>query len=182
MTAKKKVTKKKTAAKTDRPKRATSRAKDRPSRARSIASHRDMMSVENKDPEFMYRWILGATENDKRIVFARRAGWAFVDATAEPDLVIGDYSVGRSESLGAIYRQPAARRSVDEYLYLMRISKDLAAEVEEWKQSEIDETERALTEKRDSEDNEYGQYGGTAVSREMREADRKPAAPRPGLR
>ena len=179
MTAKKKVvTKKATAKKTERPTRGTSRAKDtRPARKRSIGNFRDMMSVENKDPEFEYRWILGATENDKRVVFALRAGWSFVDATVEKDMVVGDYSVAKSDRLGSIYRLPAARHGREEYLYLMRIPKDLADEIAEWKQSEIDESERALTEKRHAEDNEHGQYGGTEVTTELRQA-----APRPGLR
>ena len=169
MVTKKKVTQKpakaaaSTAAKTERPTRGQSRAKGRPERRRSIGEHRDMLSTENLDPEYIYRWVLGATENDKRIVFSLRDGWEMVDQTKEPNLVVGDYAVGRSTTLGSIYRIPAARRSTDEYLYLMRMPLDYAREVHEWEQDEVDKTEEALTAPRSPDDNEGGQYGGTKV-------------------
>lgn len=167
MVAKKKVTKK-TTAKTARPTQGKSRAEARPKRKRSIASHRDMLSTENLDSNFTYRWVLGATENDKRIVFSLRDGWEMVDATAEPDIVVGDYAVGKSDKLGSVYRLPAARRGREEYLYLMRMPKDLAQDYYDEAQAEVDETERALTEDREAHDNENGQYGGVKVSHELR--------------
>ncbi len=164
MVTKKKVTKKRNA-KAARPVRGQSRAEERPVRKRSIGSHRDMLNTDNLDPEFSYRWMLGATENDKRIVFARQDGWDLVDATVETNIVVGDFAVGKSERLGSVYRFPASRRGHEEYLYLMRMPKDLFdARVAE-QQEEIDEQEAELTRTRYAgDDEETGQYGQTAIN------------------
>lgn len=166
-TTKKKVTKKKAVAspaKTERPKRAESRAFDRPSRMRSIGNFRDLLNVENLDPEYRYRWVLAATENDKRIFDATRAGWSMVDASIESNLEIGDYAVGKSEKLGSVYRIPATRRGNEEYLYLMRIPEEYASEVDAWKQEKVDKIDAEITRDRKShDDEETGQYGSNKV-------------------
>lgn len=164
MVTKKKVTKKLNA-KAARPARGASRAEERPARKRSLGNHRDMLSVEHMDPEFSYRWILGATENDKRVFYARQDGWEFVDAIAESGLVVGDFAVGKSESLGSVYRIPASRRGNEEYLYLMRMPADLFESRNAEMQAEIDDQEKELTRKRYAdEDEETGQYGQTALN------------------
>lgn len=166
-TTKKKVAKKKVAAspaKIERPVRAESRAFERPKRMRAIGNFRDLLNVENLDPEFRYRWVLAATENDKRIFDATRAGWSMVDASVESNLEIGDHAVGRSEKLGSLYRIPATRRGADEYLYLMRIPEDYAQEVDAWKQEKVDAIDMEITRERTSHENEEtGQYGSNKV-------------------
>jgi hypothetical protein len=166
-TTKKKVVKKKATtspAKTERPKRAESRAFDRPARMRSIGNFRDTLSVSNMDPEYRYRWVLAATENDKRVFDATRAGWRMVDASIESNLDIGDYAVGKSEKLGSVYRIPATRRGAEEYLYLMRIPEEYAVEVDAWKQEKVDAIDAEITRDRKSHENEEtGQYGSTKV-------------------
>lgn len=159
-----KVTREKTVdrtAKSDRPGKAVSRAEGRPVRAgaKSISDFRDILGVFNKDPEKRYRWILSTAEMDKRIFDAMRAGWELVDASKEKDLVIGDYAVGKSDNWGAHYRIPAARRSRDEYLYLMWMPEDFAKDVDAHKAKMVNDREKDIMRSRTpEEDEERGQY------------------------
>jgi len=159
-------------AKSDRPGKGVSRAGDRPQRnAHSIGEFRDILGVLNKDPEWRYRWILSTLEFDKRVFDARRAGWEFVDATSEKDLIPGEYAVGKGNGVeGSFYRIPAGRRTKDEYLYLMRIPEDHALEVDAWKDDKIDDNETDLFRSRKvEEDAEKGQYNAdSTISHEDR--------------
>jgi hypothetical protein len=84
-------------------------------------------------------------EFDKRIFDARRAGWEFVDASKEHDLIPGEYAVGKGNGVeGSFYRIPAGRRTKDEYLYLMRMREDDALAVDKWKDEKISENESDL--------------------------------------
>lgn len=147
-------------AKSSRPQKGAGRASERPKRnARSIAEFRDILGVLNKDPDKRYRWIKSAANFDKRIFDARRAGWDFVDATKEKDLIIGEYAVAKSnETDGSLYRVPAGHRS-DDYLYLMWMPEEYAQEVDAWKAQKTDLAEADLfRERRLGEDEETGQY------------------------
>lgn len=151
-------------AKTERPNRGESRAKrPRPQRLGPIGSFRDKLSVANKDGEFRYRWVSATSEKDKRIFDAVQAGWEMVDATVESSLEIGEDAVDHSEKFGSVYRVPATRGAKEEYLYLMRIPEDWAAEVDEMKAEEVDKRDAAITRERSSHDNEDGQYGSNKV-------------------
>jgi hypothetical protein len=103
-------------------------------------------------------------EFDKRIFDARRAGWDFVDASKEHDLIPGEYAVGKGNGVeGSFYRIPAGRRTKDEYLYLMRMPEAYAEEVDQWKDEQISETEADLFRKRalgdtDAPEAQSGQY------------------------
>jgi hypothetical protein len=147
-------------AKSERPQKASSRAAGRPTRnAASIADFRDILGVLNKDPEKRYRWVLSTSDMDKRIFDAMRAGWEFADATKEVDLIIGEYAVGKHDKWGSHYRIPAARRSTEEYMYLMWMPEEFAREVDAYKQAKVDETEKdILRERKPSDDEEKGQY------------------------
>ncbi len=133
-------------AKSDRPQTGSSRADERPTRnARSIGEFRDILGVLNKDPNYRYRWVLSMLEFDKRIFDARRAGWDFVDASKEHDLIPGEYAVGKGNGVeGSFYRIPAGRRTKDEYLYLMRMPEEDAQKVDDWKAGKIDDDESDL--------------------------------------
>lgn len=146
--------------KSERPKRGSSRAGGRPQRnASSISEFRDILGVLNKDPAKRYRWVLSTYDMDKRIFDARRAGWEFVDATQESNLIPGDYAVGKSTADGSFYRIPAGRRVKDEYLYLMWMPEEFAQEVDDWKQAKIDDNERELfRERRPGDDLDKSQY------------------------
>ena len=150
-------------AKSDRPQKGSSRDAGRPQRnARSIGEFRDILGVLNKDPDWRYRWVLSMLEFDKRIFDARRAGWDFVDASKEHDLIPGEYAVGKGNGVeGSFYRIPAGRRTKDEYLYLMRMPESYAQEVDDWKADKIDYNESDLFRKRelgDSDVDDKGQY------------------------
>lgn len=127
--------------------------------AKSIGEFRDILGVLNKDPEWRYRWVLSTAEFDKRIFDARRAGWEFVDATKDKDLILGEYAVGKTDTDGSFYRIPAGRRMKDEYLYLMRMPEDFAKEVDAWKQEQVDALEEDIfRSRRPADDDEKGQY------------------------
>ena len=152
-------------AKSDRPQKGSDRADGRPQRnARSIGEFRDILGVLNKDSDYRYRWVLSMLEFDKRIYDARRAGWDFVDASKEHDLIPGEYAVGKGNGVeGSFYRIPAGRRQKDEYLYLMRMPVAYAEEVDGWKDENISETESDLFRKRalgedDGNEQHAGQY------------------------
>lgn len=167
MVAKKKTAKKKvnTAArktpgtvKTEKPTVGASRA-GRPKRARPIGDFRDVLRLENLDPNYHYRWVLSAADMDKRIFDALQAGWVFVDATIEDKIIDGEYSVGQTQRFGSVYRVPAARRMKDEYLYLMKMELDMWEDLQDWKQEQIDEREADIFRTRTpEEDAEKGQY------------------------
>ncbi|MHC4178341.1 MAG: hypothetical protein ACYSWU_12590 [Planctomycetota bacterium] len=160
-TAKKKVTGRPESrtAKTERPSKATSRAGGRPQRnARSIGDFRDILGVLNKDPDWRYRWILSTGEFDKRIFDARQAGWEFVDATQESDLIPGEYAVNKTDTDGSLYRIPAGRRTKDEFLYLMRLPEEYAKEVDAWKAQKTDDREADMFRTKSEDDDEKGQY------------------------
>ena len=133
-------------AKSDRPQTGSSRADERPTRnARSIGEFRDILGVLNKDPNYRYRWVLSMLEFDKRIFDARHAGWEFVDASKEHDLIPGEYAVGKGNGVeGSFFRIPAGRRTKDEYLYLMRMKEEDAQYVDELKSGKIDDDESDL--------------------------------------
>jgi hypothetical protein len=148
-------------AKTERPSRAKSRAGGRPMRnARSIADFRDILGVLNKDPEWRYRWVLSTAEMDKSVFDAMRAGWEFADATKEIDLVIGEYAVNKTEKWGSHYRIPAARRSKDEYLYLMRMPEEFALEVDAYKAEKVDAAEKDIMRTKKVDDSDDQETGG----------------------
>ncbi len=159
-------------AKHNRPSPDVSRAAERPQRnAYSIGEFRDLLGVLNKDPNWRYRWVLSTLEFNKRIYDARRAGWEFVDATIEKDLIPGEYAVGKGNGVeGSFYRIPAGSRMKDEYLYLMRMPEEYALEVDDWKSDAIEDKESDLFRKREvEEDDEKGQYSiNQSISQEDR--------------
>lgn len=146
-------------AKVESPQAGASRATGRPGRGRQIGQFRDILNVDHKDPNYQYRWVLSAADMDKRIYDAIAAGWEFVDATKEPSLVVGSYAVGQVASFGAVFRVPASRRMKDEYVFLMKMPKELFEETLDWKASLADERENdVFREMRPEDDREKGQY------------------------
>ena len=148
-------------AKTERPSRAMSRAEGRPQRqARSIADFRDILGVLNQDPNKRYRWVLSTADMDKRVFDAMRAGWEFVDASIDSDLVIGEYAVGKSDKWGSHYRIPAARRNSNEYMYLMWMSKEFAEQVDSYKEEKVKQAETDIMRERQPDDSNDPESGG----------------------
>ena len=122
----------------------------RPKR-QSIRDTRDILSVEGKDPNFEYRWVLDQNENGQRIYRFQRAGWELV--SKEENLEIGEASVFKSEGHGSIYRVPAGG---SQYLYLLKIAKEFYEEDQARKHREIDELERTMIDREMSQEGRYG--------------------------
>ena len=145
-------------AKETRPTPGASRAVERPVRnVRPMGDFRDELGLTNKDPNKVYHWFLSKEEFDKRIYDALNAGWQFVDATKEKNLIPGEYAVKTMGSAGSLFRKPAGRSQPGQYLYLMWMSKEDHDYVQKIKQDRIDEQERQIFEP--DRGQEKGQYG-----------------------
>lgn len=119
----------------DRPVKGASRA-DRPRKRVRVSGHRDILTVENKNPDYHYRWVLDTTESGARIRRYLEGGYEFV--TKENDgVTVAEDNVRNTEDLGTLFRVPAGPNSPDMYLYLMRIPR-------EWREEDTDAEEKEL--------------------------------------
>ncbi len=100
----------------------------------------DALAVEGKSPDFYYRWVKDDAEDGQNILKHTRAGYFF--AQADEGLLIGDYSVYKTENVGSIIRVPAGK---GEFLYLMRQPMKFRKEDLKAKARRVDGTEEAMT-------------------------------------
>ena len=109
-------------------------------------------------------------EFDKRIYDALAAGWQFVNASQEKELIPGEYAVGKGNGVdGSFYRIPAGRRMKDEFLYLMWMWEDDAQYVDKLKQDEITAQEKQIMRGNlGTGDDDQGQYGTVNIGWEER--------------
>ena len=121
--------------------------------------HRDILSVLNKDPEFMYRWVSDKSEKGQRIFVFERGGWELVHA--DDGVVVGQDMVYTADNVGSIIRVPAMDGT--SYLYLMKIKKEWYEEDQATKSGNIDEIEDGLRKKLPNSGNEDGQYGSIDI-------------------
>jgi hypothetical protein len=148
----------------------TERKSNRPNRKISVHSenarpsldnYRDILTVEGKDPDYHYRWVLDESEIGRRIYFMKRAGYTFVDSD---EVVVGESQVYKTENVGSVVRVPSGEHD-SRYLYLMKIPMDLYEHNKDMKQERIDYVERQITRKRPKDGDESGMYGGVDIKR-----------------
>lgn len=142
---------------------------ERPKRQSLKESYRNILTVDNKDPNYEYRWIndtyaksddqTGAFYPGQRIMRFQNAGWEFV---TNKDVTVGDSYVYKTGNVGSIIRAPGGQGDM---LYLMKIHKDWYDEDQATKQEYIDKVEDAMGNPKQ----ELGQYGN--VSTDWREID-----------
>lgn len=117
-----------------------------------ISGDRDILTVDNMDPDYYYRWVRDTNHTGGRIHRAIMAGYEFANAD---DHNVGESSVYKTDESGSIIRLPDGKSG--SYLYLMKLPKkyrneDLAAK----KKKIIDVTDEAFRK-------EEGQYGKTTI-------------------
>ena len=140
----------------NRPTEGEARA-ERPTRSR-VSGHRDILTVENRNPNYYYRWVLDKEEDGARVRRYVDGGYEFV--TKENDNVaVGDVSIKTNQDLGTLLRVPAGPNSPGQYLYLMRI-------LQEYREEDLFEEEKELRSREASmyrSNEKDGQYGEVRV-------------------
>lgn len=136
---------------------------ERPERTPLRESYRNILTVDNKDPNYEYRWVLDsyARHDDntgkfypgQRIAKFQGAGWVFVK---NDEVSVGDSYVYKTENIGSIVRVPAGQ---GEYHFLMKIKKEWYEEDQEAKMKQIDDVEKGMKNPKA----EMGQYGSVSI-------------------
>lgn len=147
--------KKQTSAKT------TIERKQRPSERIPVGGHRDKLTVQYHNPDYlnMYatRWVEDTHESGPRIYQFIQGGWTFVDPA---DAKVGQLYVYTTEDVGSIVRRPSGSH----FVYLMKIERDLYEADQKEKQNDIDALEKDMLRERDAQKDD-GQYGGGKITR-----------------
>jgi hypothetical protein len=134
---------------------------DRPEGRVPVDGNRDVLTVYNKDPSFMYRWVKDAGHTGSRVQRFINAGYDFV--SKDSGVKVGQTNVYTVENIGSIVTQPAGE---GEFLFLMSIPKEWYEEDQKAKSNEIDKTEAQIERKRDpNKKSDDGMYGETKISR-----------------
>ena len=136
---------------------------ERPERTPLRESYRNILTVDNKDPNYEYRWVLDSyAKHDEdsgnfypgqRISKFENAGWEFV---LSGEVSVGDSYVYKTNNTGSIVRVPAGQ---GEYHYLMKIKKEWYKEDQDLKNKQIDDIEKQMK----GPKTEMGQYGAVSI-------------------
>ena len=112
-----------------------------------VGDSRDVLTVEGKDDNYVYRWVVDV---DNRIQRFQDGGYEFVDH----DVAVGIPSVNQAQTDGKmVTKQTGGTRTS----YLMRIKREWYDEDQAGKAKRIDESEAAMKRKlNSSEDGRYG--------------------------
>tara|TARA_R110000787_G_scaffold164798_1_gene277903 strand:- start:45 stop:560 length:516 start_codon:yes stop_codon:yes gene_type:complete len=115
-----------------------------------VGGHRDLLTVQNKDPVFNYRWVEDKSEEGHRIFAFLQGGYEFAKAA---DHKIGQIHVHTSKNnlIGSVIRVPSG----DGFVYLMRIRRDWYIEDQAAKERERTDNETRIT----ASDENEGEYG-----------------------
>lgn len=121
-----------------------------------LGGYRDILTVENTDPDYHYYWELDDTEHGNRLYKRRQAGYDFV--SPDEGVIVGEASVFKTADLGSIIRVP---NGDGRYLYLMKILRSWYEEDRAKMDKLVDDTEESIRRPNDVE----GGYGSTKISR-----------------
>lgn len=127
-----------------------------------VSGLRDIMTVDNKDEAFEYRWVVDSDERGQKIMRYQKGGYDLVSAD---EVVVGQPNVYKSEHFGSIVRLPSGN---GQFSYLMKIRREWYEEDQEAKQSNIDALEASMSRKStraDEADDDLGQYGSVKITR-----------------
>lgn len=132
-----------------------------------VSGQRDIMTVFNKDPAFVYRWVVDNDERGGRIMKYERAGYHFSPTeTDEQRLVVGEDAVYKSDRAEkSIIRLPTGG---GKFSYLMRIKREWYEEDQKAKQIPIDEMEAQIMGEFTPDGQlkeDLGQYGKVSIKR-----------------
>jgi len=130
--------------------RAKNRAQNRPERI-PVSGRRDIMTVADKDPAFVYRWV---TDVDNRIARFLSGGYEHVTDKYK----VGQDGIDSSTDVSSM----TTYTSGDRTQYLMRISKDFYNEDRVAKDIAIDDKEADM--KRNLNSGKDGTYGSVNIT------------------
>jgi len=131
-----------------------------------VGGIRDIMTVYNKDPDFMYYWVKDTNENGSRLNRFMRGGYEFATYDKRSAYVIGDEAVYKSKQHGSIIRLPTGH---GEYSYLMRLPMEFHLEDKAAKEAKIAEMEGQMLNQAPSDGKtptEDGVYGTVKLDRD----------------
>ena len=128
----------------------------RPRQRVPVSGNRDILTIEGKDPDYVYRFILDGSEDGQRIQKFKAAGYDLVSSDGHS---VGQDMVYKTNNVGSIIRVPAGN---SKFYYCVRIRKEWYKEDQSLKQGEILDREKAIT----RTDSENGQYGNIKLSRD----------------
>lgn len=114
-----------------------------------VGGARDILTVKNPDPNYVYRWVLDAPGRLGRF---REGGYEEVTA----DLEVGQNTVDRGSKLGSVITKSSGGGQT---LVLMRIPKEWYDEDQKTKQDAIDDLEDTMRGPGDKAD-----YGSVAIT------------------
>lgn len=121
-----------------------------------VSGLRDIMTVTNQDPAFVYRWVQDTGEAGGKVLKYKRGGYDFARTDSGETHTVGDDAVYRSESNGSIIRLPTGG---GQYSYLMRIPREYYEEDQAAKNEKIDALESTITGTGHPDGEDFGQYG-----------------------
>jgi len=104
-----------------------------------MGGFRDILTVQNKDPNYHYALPLDLDENGSQIARFIQAGYEFV--RPEEGAMVGEASVYTTENLGSVHRIPAGGGY---FHYLMKLPMEFYEDDLKADASKVDRTEQAL--------------------------------------
>ena len=114
---------------------ATDRAKNRPKRIPVSGAARNVLTVDNQDENFVYRWV---NDKDQRIRKFQQAGYEFVN----DDVVVGDGPrAGEASTLGDNVSKEVGLGTMS---YLMKIPREFYEEDQKAKHDGVADTEDSI--------------------------------------
>ncbi len=130
----------------ERPSSEEARADSRPKRI-PVSGQRDILTVPNMDPAYVYRWV---NDEPGRIAKFLEASYEFVPVEGQ----VGDATVDSSHSIESAVSKTVKRTGGQ--AYLMRIRKEYYDEDFLAKMQKIDDGEKALFHKLQNDEGRYG--------------------------
>ena len=124
---------------------------------------RDVMTVLNKEPGWVYRWVEDTDEAGSRIWKFKRAGYelASLEGVEGRGIIVGEEAVYKTKQDGAICRLHTGE---GRYSYLMRIKQEWYEKDQSDKQARIDDMEAGIVGDRDQGD-DSGTYGSISIGK-----------------
>lgn len=124
------------------------RATNRPERI-PVSGNRDILTVKNQDPAFVYRWV---NDIDDRIERFKLGGWEHVE-----NMEVGQRTADRTtEVKGIVSKHVGAGRTS----YLMRIKREWYEEDQTAKENTLKDREEAMLQ---HDKNAEGRYGKVSI-------------------
>lgn len=113
-----------------------------------VGSARDILTVQGKDPNYEYRWVLDDPKRPGRLQRFKDGGYEVVTDTNE----VGQNTVDRGKKLGSAITRPDGGNT----LVLMRILKEWYDEDQAAKAEKIDDLEATMIQDAQEGDGRYG--------------------------